>query len=201
MTDSQSLAAEPSATTWRIGENVPWTAAWTSEGRYDLAPSEHFPGRIELIQISSPGEGTPVFDGMHVMRQRAGVVSRLCQVCGQPTPKHDRYIFPTVTGIFQPYKNGQLRYASHMPPTHLACATKAQRMCPHLRITLAKPVRWPDKVEEIGCETNPPPKMQALAAQHLPPGRKVVFSYFQFHTASFTRLVQRLREAEEAAPA
>lgn len=181
---------------WRIGENVPWTAAWSSETSYDLAPSQHFPGRVELVQISSPGVGTPVFDGMHVMRQRQGVVGRLCQVCGKPTPRHDRYIFPTITGMFMPYKNGQLRYASHMPPTHLACAKLAQRLCPHLRMTFANPVRWPDKVEEIGCETTPPPKMQELAARRLPPGMKVVYSYFQFHTAAFTRLVQRLREAD-----
>jgi len=57
-------------------------------------------------------------------------------------------------------------------------------------------VRYPDKVGEIGCETNPPPKMAEVARQ-LPPGVKVVFSYFQVHTAGFTRLVQRLRAAEE----
>lgn len=181
---------------WRIGETVPWTAAWTGEGHYDVAPSSYFPGRAELIQISKPGDGVPVFDGMHVMRQRQVVVERLCQVCGKPTPKHDRYLFPTITGEFLTYKNGAIRYASHMPPTHLACARKAQLMCPHLRMTSARPVRWPDKVEEIGCETTAPPKMQALAAKHLPAGMKVIYSYFQFHTAAFTRLVERLRAAE-----
>ena len=186
-----------SAPAWRIGETVPWVAPWTEESEFDLQPSADFPGRIELIQVSRPGEGTPVLDGMHVMRQRQGLILHLCHVCGRPTPRHDRYLFPVVTGIFTPFKDGQLRYASHLPPAHLACARRAQQLCPHLRLSHAQPVRFPDKDGELMCETNAPPKMAELA-QGLPRGLKVVFSYYRLHTAAFSRLVLRLRAAHEA---
>jgi hypothetical protein len=188
------------AAVWRIGETVPWVAPWSGESKFDIAPSANFPGRMELIQISDPGAGAPVLDGMHVMRQREGLIGRLCHVCGRPTPRHDRWLFPTITGHFTPSKDGSLRYASHLPPVHLACARRAQQLCPHLRQTAAQPVRFPDKPGEIACETNAPPKMAELA-RSLPPGLKVIFSYYRVHTAGFSRQVQRLRAAAEGGPA
>jgi hypothetical protein len=184
------------ASAWRIGETVPWVAPWSSEADFDIAPSASFPGRVELIQISSPGVGAPVLDGMHVMRQREGLIGHLCQVCGRPTPRHDRWLFPTVTGHFTPMKDGSLRYASHLPPVHLACARNALQLCPHLRLASARPTRFPDKPGEIACETNAPPKM-AEVAKSLPPGLKVIFSYYRVHTAGFSRRVERLRAAAE----
>jgi hypothetical protein len=178
----------------RIGEDIPWVAPWSGESEFDLQPSASFPGKIELVQASSPGVGAPVLDGMHVMRQREGLVRHLCHVCGRPTPRRDRWLFPTVTGHFTPFKDGSERYASHLPPVHLACARRAQLLCPHLKSQGAKPVRFPDKGGEIVCETNAPPKMAELA-KSLPPGLKVIFSYYRLHTAGFSRLVARLRAA------
>jgi hypothetical protein len=193
--DEQGGSNQP----WRIGETVPWVAPWTGEGEFELAPSSNFPGRMELVQISCPGAGVPVLDGMHVMRQREGLVRHLCHVCGRPTPRHDRWLFPTVTGHFTPMKDGSLRYASHLPPTHLACARRAQLLCPHLRAAAAQPLRFPDKPGEIACETNAPPKM-AEVARSLPPGIKVIFSYYRVHTAAFSRQVTRVRASEPAPP-
>jgi hypothetical protein len=192
--ESPSSAAAPA---WRIGETVPWTAPWSAEDEFELAPSPNFPGRMELIQISRPGEGAPVLDGMHVMRQREGLVRHLCHLCGRPTARHDRWLFPTVTGHFTPYKDGSLRYASHLPPIHLDCARRAQELCPHLRLTDAQPIRFPEKTGELACETNAPPKM-AHVARSLPPGVKVIFSYYRLHTAAFSRLVMRQRAAAES---
>ena len=190
----QTASPDAPSPTWRIGETVPWVAPWSGEAEFELAPSVSFPGRVELVQICSPGSGAPVLDGMHVMRQRQGLLEHLCHVCGRPTARHDRWLFPTVTGHFTPCKDGSLRYASHLPPSHLACARTAQQLCPHLRQAGAQPVRFPDKPGEIACETNAPPKMAELA-KGLPPGLKVIFSYYRVHTASFSRQVMRLRAA------
>jgi hypothetical protein len=196
--DKGRMTEDAGQTPWRIGENVPWVAAWTGEADFDIARSIDFPGRMELVQASRPGVGQPVLDGMHVMRQREGVTGHLCHVCGTPTPRRDRWLFPVVTGIFMPFRDGTERYASHLPPVHLACARRAQVLCPHLRTRYAQPVRYPDKDVDVLCETTAPPKMADIAAQ-LPPGMKVVYSYYRLHTAGFTRLVQRLRAAHEAA--
>jgi hypothetical protein len=182
---------------WRIGETVPWVAPWSGESEFELAPSSSFPGRMELMQISRPGVGAPVLDGMHVVRQREGLVRRLCHVCGRPTARNDRWLFPTVTGHFTPLSDGSLRYASHLPPAHLACARRAQQLCPHLRAAGAQPVRFPDKPGEIACETNAPPKMAGIA-RTLPPGLKVIFSYYRVYEADFSRQVMRLRATADA---
>ena len=182
---------------WRIGETVPWVAPWTGEDEFSLQPSTDFPGKMELVQSTDPGVGTPVLDGMHVMRQRRGVAEHLCHVCGRPTPRHDRWLFPVITGGFTPVADGSMRYTSHLPPVHLACARHAQTACPHVRATAAHPVRFPEKPGHVLCETNPPAKMSGIAAG-LPPGMQVIYGYVRVHTAGFTRLVQRLRAADEA---
>lgn len=177
---------------WNIGVNVPWVIAWSEENQFRMAPSESFPGRVEIIQKNRPGRGTPQFSGMHVMRQRAGVVGKLCHVCGRPTPPEDRYLFPVPTGVFVTAADGSSRYASHLPPVHLGCAGRAQELCPHLNFTRSQPVLFPAEATEIQCETNAPPGMHELAAA-LAPGVKPIFSYFRVYGPGFSRLVSDLR--------
>jgi hypothetical protein len=178
---------------WRIGENVPWTAPWSGENQFRLRPSRAFPGKVEVIQLSAPGVGEPELSGMHVMRQREGVTKLLCHVCGKATTAGDRWLFPAPTGVFVTASDGSERYASHLPPSHGACAKRAQKLCPHLRTTYAQPVRFPSDAGRLRCETNAPPGMHALAAS-LKPGVEPVFSYFRVYGAPFSRLVRRLRD-------
>ena len=186
-------AAPPApAQTWRIGRTVPWVAPWSGEAEFWLGDSVEFPGKVELVQETRPGVGAPVLDGMHVLRQRRGVLEHLCHVCGRPTTANDRYLFPVPTGLFVALDDGARRYASHMPPCHLACARLAQEACPHLKSTYAQPVAWPRDGGEMACETKAPPRMAELAAT-LPPGLQVVFSYFRVFGADFSREVTRLR--------
>jgi hypothetical protein len=180
---------DPTATIWRIGENLPWTASWTAEAAFRLEPSTAFPGLRELIQREAPGEGEPQFQGMNLMRQRRGIVGHLCQVCGEATPPDDRWLFPTVTGAF--IKTGAgARYATHMPPTHAACAERARRLCPHLRATLAEPLAFPRDVGRLAPETSLPASLSHLAGR-LPDGG-VVFSYFRVFGQGFGRVLGRL---------
>ena len=175
---------------WRIGENLPWTAPWTAEAAFRLEPSTAFPGLRELIQREASGEGEPQFQGMNLMRQRRGVVGHLCQVCGEPTPSDDRWLFPTVTGAFVK-AGGGARYATHMPPTHAACAERARRLCPHLRASLAEPVAFPRDAGRLAPETSLPDSLGHLRAQL--PEAGVVFSYFRVFGEGFSRVVKRLR--------
>lgn len=187
---TEHIDLERPDTPWRIGENLPWTAPWSGESKFRLAPSETFPGMRELIQFEDPGSGAPQFQGMNLMRQRRGVNANLCQVCGQATSAADRWIFPTVTGAFIKVKVG-VRYASHMPPTHARCAERARRLCPHLRTSMAEPVLMPRDNSFLAPETSLPAGLAHLAGQ-LPP-KGVVFSYFRVHGDGLTRVVKRLR--------
>lgn len=181
---------EPSI--YRIGENVPWVSPWSEEGSFSLALSERFADRLEVVQAVAPGVGTPSLRGMHLLRQRQGVADHLCHVCGKPTPPGDRYLFPVVTGNFlAPSADGQRRYASPMPPTHMACAQRAQKLCPHLKLSFAHPVRFPSDPGKLKYELHPPRGMEAVGANM--PVDEAIFSYYRVHTPGFSRLVERLR--------
>ena len=100
-----------------------------------------------------------------------------------------------MTGAFIKSKVG-VRYASHMPPTHAACAERARRLCPHLRASLAEPVAAPREAGFLAPETSLPASLAHLEGK-LPPG--VVFSYFRVYGEGFTRIVKRLRQEATAA--
>ena len=175
---------------WRIGDNLPWTAPWTAEAEFRFQPSAAFPGLTELVQREAQGRGEPQFQGMNLMRQRRGIVEHRCQVCGGTTTPSDRWLFPTVTGAFVKAPGGT-RYATHMPPTHAACAERARRLCPHLRASLADPVAFPREQGRLAPETSLPPSLAHLAARL--PASVVVFSYFRVFEEGFSRVVRRLR--------
>jgi hypothetical protein len=190
------LKADPEPSIWRIGENLPWVSPWSEESSFSLVASERFPDNLEVIQAVAPGVGAPSLKGMHLLRQRMGVAQHLCHVCGKPTTPGDRYLFPVVTGNFIASSSGQPRYASPMPPTHLACAERAQKLCPHLRLAYAQPVRFPSDPGKLKFELTPPKGME-LVGERMPVD-VAIFSYYRVHTPGFSRLVQRLR-AEAAA--
>ena len=196
--DHTGRAAEATDPPWRIGETVPWVVAWSGEQDFDLRPSASFPGRIEIVQAERPGTGVPLLNGMHIGRQRLGLVRHLCHVCGAFTPRGDRYLFPQSTGTFVASKSGEQRYVNHVPPVHAACVARARAMCPHLIQSAPRMVRFPSDEGKLKCETNAPPGMAAVA-EALPAGTPVIYSYFRVHTPAFTRLVQRLRNEPAAA--
>lgn len=178
---------------WVIGRNVPWVAPWSGEFEFTLAASIWFPGQPEVVQKQAPGVGHPVLDGMHVIRQREGVVRHLCHLCGRPTPRHDRWLFPQSSGALVTLQDGRERFVSHVPPLHLDCARIAAEACPHLRRVVEEPLRFPAKDGEVVFNAEPPAHLQEIA-DTLPPGLKVAFAYARIHTAAFSREVARARE-------
>lgn len=185
---------------WSIGENVPWSSAWTSELRFGLQRSRDFPGLVEVVQAESQGQGEPLFAAMHVTRQRRAMLGHLCHVCGRPTPPHDRYLFPLESGFMVPLGDGQVRYGGNVPPVHLACAETARVLCPHLRKGDSRPVRFPKDEGRVVQRTDMTPGLEQLAGM-APPGLEVVYACYRLHGPAFTRQVQRLeREGQLRRP-
>jgi ferredoxin len=144
------------------------------------------------VQASKPGDGTPRLAAVHIGRQRAGMIEHLCHVCGRRTPARDRYIFPFDSGGFVTIEDDTQRYAGNVPPLHLACARRAQRLCPHLRAHLARPVPYPDE-DSVIVPLRDAPEGMLEVAKGLPGGRRVVFSCLRIHGPRFSRNVERLR--------
>jgi hypothetical protein len=177
---------------------VPWSVSWSGEQAFRLQPSRDFPGLTEVAQKNAPGEGEPLFAISHISRHRAGMVSHLCHVCGRPTDKKDRWIFPVATGGMVTLADGERRYGCNVPPVHRACGRIAAQLCPHLSHLHAQPVLSPGDEGRLVQRTDAVPGMEALAAR-LPPGAEVVFSCYRLYGPGFSRRVERLRR-EAGAP-
>ena len=189
-------ASNIALSTWTIGVNVPWTVAWTGEQAFDLRASVHFPGFSDLVQVQHPGQGTPMFAAQHVTRHRMGIADHRCHVCGDPTSKRDRFIFPVQSGGFV-LMNDDERYAGNVPPVHLACGRRARLLCPHLNHGFAHAIPYPSEPTRMMRRTDVVPGMEVVA-QRLPAGPKVVFSCYRVFGPRFTRHVKRLREQHAA---
>ena len=179
---------------WRIGENVPWTSAWTAETSYHLQGSTDFPGLTEVVQKEDQGKGAPLFAAMHITRHRRAMVQHLCHVCGRPTPRRDRFLFPLQSGGMVPMGDGTFRYGGNVPPVHLSCAAKAQKLCPHLGSRAGKPVAFPKDEGRLVQRTDVQPGLEELARALAPRGG-VVLSCYRLHGEAFTRLVEKLAQA------
>ncbi len=105
---------------------VPWNAAWSSEGRYEVRPCRWVKGNLAVWQPHAPGEGKPVFAKPHMVRQRRSIADMRCTVCGEKTAPTDRWWFKL--GTFQ-----EGWFMTTEAPVHLACAQHALKVCPQLR--------------------------------------------------------------------
>lgn len=105
---------------------VPWNASWSSEARYEVRPCKSVRGALAVWSPHIPGIGRPIFAKPHMVRQRLSVAYMLCTVCGDPTPKNDRWWFAL----------GEYRenwFMTTEAPVHRACADVALVKCPHLQ--------------------------------------------------------------------
>lgn len=185
------------AQAWTPGITVPWTVSWTGEEHFDLAPSADFPGLVDLVQAEHPGEGLPKFKALHVTRHRRGMAGHLCHVCGRPTPRTDRYLLPVQSGGFVTVGDDPLRYAANVPPLHLACAQKAQRLCPHLGQATIPPVAYPAEESRLLPRRDVVEGMEELA-KTLPRNTPVVFSCLRLFGPRFSRKIHKLRTTHAA---
>lgn len=127
----------------RIGKDVPWITAWSSET--EPAPQwrhcEHA-GTVALWRPETPGVGQPMFKILHEVRQRRAVAQLLCQVCGKRTPSHDRWLF--AKGGWQPNPDGPGQFwCTDDAPVHRACGNLVRERCPFIRNGGVGLVRFP----------------------------------------------------------
>ncbi len=188
--------AKPAAmnTPWRVGEDVPWTVSWSGESAFDLQPSTDFPGFLDLMQIESPGVGVPRFGAMNISRHRRAMVQHLCHVCGRPTLKKDRYLFPAHSGGMVTMQNGSQRYGGNVPGVHLACARTAAQRCPHLSGHYGRPVPFPKDEGRLVQRTDVLPGLESLAAQ-LPKRSDIVFGCYRLFGEAFSHKVRSMVSA------
>jgi hypothetical protein len=177
---------------WRIGENVPWSVAWSAEQEFSLQMSDDFPGLLEVVQTELQGQGAPQFAAQHVSRHRAGMADHLCHVCGKRTSRRDRYLFPVQSGGFVTLPDDSIRYAGNVPPVHLKCAKIGKQLCPHLSHTQGEPVAYPAEASRLMPRPDIVPGLEALA-RTMPPNVKIVYGCYRLFGPRFTRLVQKLR--------
>ena len=149
---------------------------------------------MELDQKQAPGDGEPIFAMVHVTRQRRGMVDLLCHVCGQPTTRNDRYIFPVASGGLVTLLDGSQQYGCNVPPIHRACTRRALRDCPHLSRLSEVPLRCSWDEGRVIYRTDITPGLEALA-QTLPAGMDVVFSCYRLYGPEFTKRVLGARDA------
>jgi hypothetical protein len=173
--------------------DAPWSVAWSGEQAFRLQPSQDFPGLVELDQKDAPGVGQPIFSAVHVTRQRRGMVDLLCHVCGKPTTRHDRYIFPVASGGLVNLHDGSQQYGCNVPPIHRACTRKALHACPHLSRLSDRPLRCTSDEGRLIHRTDVLPGLEAVAAT-LPKGMEIVFSCYRLYGPDFTRRVVDARE-------
>lgn len=177
---------------------APWSAAWSGEQAFRLQPSADFPGLLELEQKQAPGVGEPLFAAMHATRLRRAMIDLLCHVCGKPTDRHDRYIFPVASGALVTLQDGSQQYGCNVPPMHRACAVRASHACPHLAKVVEPPLRCTRDAGRLIHRTDVTPGLEAIA-KTIPPHLEVVLTCYRLYGPEFTVKVMAARAAWERA--
>lgn len=117
---------------------VPYAALWSSEvGRMHVAICPHI-GKIACCDVSSRGDGKPVFGKPHMGRQREVIVNDLCDLCAKPlrlrtkvSLSHTREIITGAQGMA----------AMQVEPLlHKDCAAECVEYCPSLKRDIARGV-------------------------------------------------------------
>ena len=171
----------------------PWSASWSGEGEFELKSSTDFPGMVELVQKQAPGVGDPLFAVVHITRHRRSIIDLLCHVCGEPTARHDRFIFPVASGGLVTLLDGTQQYGCNVSPVHWSCAVRASHDCPHLAKLQERPIRCSGDDGRLIYRTDVTPGLEAIA-ESLPPGLDVVFSCYRLYDPAFTRQVIAARD-------
>jgi hypothetical protein len=174
----------------------PWTASWSDEREFGLQPSLDFPGMVELIQKEARGSGHPMFAVVHLTRHRRSIIDQLCHVCGEPTLRGDRFIFPVASGGLVTLHDGAQQYGCNVSPIHGSCAVRARHDCPHLAKLYESPLACPDDEGRLIYRTDVTPGLEPIA-ESLPKDLEVVFSCYRLYDSSFTRQVMAARDAWE----
>lgn len=174
-------------------DEVPWSVAWSAEQGYRIIPSRDFTGYLEVDQRQARGEGEPLFALIHASRQRRAMIDMLCHVCGEPTQRSDRYLFPAASGGMVTLHDGSQQFGCNVPTMHLGCAERAAAACPHL-------TKVDDFILKCGSDdgrliprTDVLPGMEEIA-KLAPQGAKVIYACYRLYGPAFTEEILDARE-------
>lgn len=145
---------------------VPWNAAWSSEQRFHVQPCRWAGGEPAIYAPHRQGTGVPVFAKPHPVRQRRSVAEYLCTVCGERTPRNDRWWF----------NHGEFRdgyFMTQEAPVHEDCGRVALAACPHLRGMEARFERFP-LPHTVLMSVVGGPRVEADFGLSIQPGRRVI---------------------------
>nr|QQZ49687.1 hypothetical protein JKL49_22945 [Phenylobacterium glaciei] len=132
---------------------------------------------------------------MNATRLRRGMVDLLCHVCGRPTVRQDRYIFPVASGGLVTLLDGSQQYGCNVPPMHRACALRASHACPHLGKVSEAPCAAP--ATRAGSFTAPTSRRGWRGRPPAAQGVDVVLSCYRLYGDEFTAKVLAARESWE----
>ena len=110
---------------------VPWTAGWTGESEFSIAPCRWAEGRMAICQSEAPGRGKPQFAKPHMIRQRQAMVELRCDLCGRQLAAATKVSLssPRLTIV-----SGHGAIPLQVEPLlHRSCAQRAIQLCPELR--------------------------------------------------------------------
>lgn len=117
---------------------VPWVVSWSGELQKTTARCRTALGRRAVVQPCNPGQGAPVFAELHVIRHREAINDLRCIVCGERTPREDRWLVPL--GFWFEDFAGQLKFSTE-PPMHERCLDYSLNHCPDLKKKAFKKAR------------------------------------------------------------
>lgn len=125
----------------KYGEvEVPWTAEWSGEDRFELRPCRWADGKIAVWQSHLPGQGKPRFAKPHMVRQRQAMARCLCDLCGERLDSPDRVSLSQERAVHIP-KMGLYPLVVE-PLLHRECARRSAEQCPNLRAQIAEGRIW-----------------------------------------------------------
>lgn len=165
---------------------VPWNASWSGESRYEIRPCRYADGQLAMWQNHALGTGRPLFAEPHMVRQRRSVWETICTVCGQKTPRDDRWWF--CLGEI----TGEGYFATTEAPMHRVCADHALSLCPRLRAQGRAPVRFPPRADVVGAKLRGGEAFVKDYGFDLPEGRLVIGSMkFAWELADIVKYMPR----------
>jgi hypothetical protein len=113
------------------GVPVPFTASWSSEERFFVAPCRWADRRPAICQPSSPGEGKPLFGKPHAVRQRQAIADGLCDLCARPLATRTKVSLSHAKVYGHGAEGPAILQVE--PLLDRACAAISLRHCPSLR--------------------------------------------------------------------
>lgn len=149
---------------------VPFTASWSAEERFFLAPCAVFDGNLAICQDVGPGQGKAQFGKPHMQRQREAIGKGLCDICGKPLALRTKVSLSHA----RPQPHGAQGWAILRvePMMHRECARIAITQCPSLRrdieqntLRIRQVTRWRAQaaiMDEVYVETITGERRRAL---------------------------------------